>query len=141
MNKATAEQIKGILRGVGQRATQTRVDILNTFLLAKKPLSMEDVYKKVSAKKGDQSTVYRAVNKLVEEKILRPVDLRHGHSHYELNSNDHHHLICTKCGKIADFQCCSLDNIKKVALKQAKGFKKIEDHAIEMFGLCNKCCK
>lgn len=141
MSKANAEQIKQILRSAGQRATETRVEILKAFQVAKKPLSMEDVYKKVSAKKGDQSTVYRTVNSLVTQKILRPVDLRHGHAHYELNDSDHHHLVCVKCGKISKFTGCDLDDLKKSALKQSKDFKEIQDHAIELFGICKKCAK
>lgn len=141
MKHTNIDQIKQILRSAGQRATETRIAILQVFQAAKQPLSMEEVVEAIRSRKGDQSTVYRTVNALVESGVIRPVDLRHGHGHFELVSNDHHHVVCTVCGKVEKFTGCGVDGLKRKAMQQVKQFASIDDHAIELFGVCKKCSK
>ena len=141
MKQTNLDQIKHMLRSAGQRATETRIAILRVFLAAKQPLSMEEVVEAIRSSKGDQSTVYRTVNALVESGVIRPVDLRHGHGHFELISNDHHHVVCTRCGVVEKFTGCGVDDLKRKAMKQVKNFSRIDDHAIELFGVCKKCSK
>lgn len=141
MKHTNIDQIKQILRSAGQRATETRIAILQVFQAAKQPLSMEEVVEAIRSRKGDQSTVYRTVNALVESGVIRPVDLRHSHGHFELVSNDHHHVVCTRCGKVEKFTGCGVDGLKRKAMEQVKQFASIDDHAIELFGVCKKCSK
>ena len=49
----------------------------------------------------DQATVYRTIGSLKEKGVVRQIDLRHNHAHYELtDARDHHHLICEACGRL-----------------------------------------
>ncbi len=48
----------------------------------------------------DPATVYRNINKFVEEGILREVKIRKGVSSYELNDDKHQHFICKECDKV-----------------------------------------
>lgn len=139
--KPTDDDIKTTLRTSGYRATKARVAILKVLKLATAPVSMEDIEDKLAKFGIDQSTLYRTVNSLVESKLVRPVDMRHVHAHYELVGHDHHHVICEKCGISEDFEGCGVEDLKTRALKQVKGFAEIKDHSVELFGLCHKCFK
>jgi Fur family ferric uptake transcriptional regulator len=79
--------------------------------------------------------------------FLKKFDFGDGQSRYELASGNkkdhHHHLICTKCGKVIDyndFMNEEIELVKKVeqALSEKYDFE-INDHNIQFYGLCNKC--
>ena len=50
-----------------------------------------------------QATIYRNVNKLVDEnKIIKLPSKSNDGYHYDINTNSHDHLLCKSCGKIID---------------------------------------
>jgi len=93
------------------------------------------------------TTVYRTVELLHQLGFVQKVTAGDGQSRYALKRSDkeghHHHLICTKCGKIIDYRDFvqeELDLVKKTedALSKRHNFT-ITDHNIEFLGLCEKC--
>ncbi len=88
-----------------------------------------------------RATVYRTLAYLEECKLIRKLDLGHGHSHFEhvLGHKHHEHLYCEKCGKIVEFSDSILeDRIVKIA--KSNNFV-ITEHHIQIFGLCKNCRK
>ena len=87
-----------------------------------------------------QATIYRHVNKLVEEgkllKITNNIDKNH---HYDININPHHHLICEKCGKIYDY--FDNDYRKIITNLENKNSIKINKIIISLEGICQNCNK
>jgi Fur family ferric uptake transcriptional regulator len=129
------------LRQAGFKATPGRVEVLELLDKSKKPLSIKDI--KQSLKRGelDQATIYRMVNDLKQAGVIRQVDFLHDHAHYELAAHKHHHhLICEKCGKVADISKCNIGALEQEALKIGD-FAKINHHSLEFFGICNSCAK
>lgn len=107
----------------------------------KKPLSIQDIQKKLGKKSADQATVYRTIEIFKKNGIVRQVNFEHDHAHYELNTNSHHHhTICQNCGKVVDISNCNIEGLEKEVLKMS-GFKNIEKHSLEFFGHCGKCKK
>lgn len=135
---ATQAQIKMMLRTKGFRATPARIALLSFLAKRSKPVSMKDVMKNVQS---DQVTMYRALDVLTKVGIVRQIDLRHGHAHYELvdSTSDHHHLICTKCSKMEDIEDCTIQSYVESILKKSKSFTRINDHTLELFGVCLAC--
>lgn len=87
-----------------------------------------------------QATVYRNVNKLVEEnKVLRlPSNHDEGY-HYDINTTPHCHIVCNSCGKIVDL----FDNNYEKMIKTLE-----EDNSITITksllvleGICSNCKK
>lgn len=139
MNKVKTLEI---IRNAGFRATQPRNRILQALQKAKRPLSAKRIEGLVKTYGIDPATVYRTLNTLVDANIVKQIDLKHGHAHYELtDQNDHHHLVCISCEKIEDFTGCDFSAITKTALKQSKVFKEVTQHSLELFGLCTSCAK
>lgn len=125
----------------GLKITPPRVAVFDVFFCSSKPLSAEDVIKKLKGKGINAVTIYRTINSFKEKKLLRQVDLRKTSVFYELNDNHHHHIVCIMCGDIEDFDVCiPKDLVEKVSLKSKK-FKKINDHSLEFFGICKICLK
>lgn len=131
------------LRTAGHRATSARLAILEVLERASQPLSTQRIYQAIRKDSGaDQATVYRSLELLEASGIVRQVDLRHGHAHYELaDQNDHHHLVCLHCGRIEDFEGCGVRDMVKKTLRQSKQFASVQEHSFELFGVCKSCTR
>lgn len=134
--------LKSTLRAAGHKATPARVAILRTLAAAKRPMNITAMRNSLGEIRTDQATVYRSLEALEASGLIRRVDLRHGHAHYELvGQDDHHHLVCLVCGLVEDFTGCGIDAVIKKTLRQSKQFANVDEHALELFGLCKTCAK
>lgn len=133
------EDNKTLLRKSGYRATPARLAILDVFKDAKKPLSAQGIIDQLP-RGTDQATVYRTLKSLNKKGILKQIDLRHNHAHYELaNLAEHHHLICLECGKIEIVHHCNMEETQSRVLRSSKHFAEIRQHALEFYGTCKSC--
>ncbi|OHA07152.1 MAG: hypothetical protein A3J10_01840 [Candidatus Sungbacteria bacterium RIFCSPLOWO2_02_FULL_54_10] len=128
-----------LLRKSGLRATPARLAVLALMEKSKHPLSTQGLIEKM-AKDVDQATVYRIVHDLVGRGIIRQVDLRHNHAHYErADAKDHHHLICMQCGRMQDITGCGVEHMYKGILQAANWCAQVRQHALEFYGVCKTC--
>lgn len=84
------------------------------------------------------TTVYRALQGLVNDKNVDLLRKEDGEAIYRLcGENHHHHLVCKSCGKTVEIEGGA---IEKWAMKAASknGFRQI-GHTAEIFGLCSDC--
>jgi Fe2+ or Zn2+ uptake regulation protein len=124
------------LKDQGLKITSVRLKLLDIFKHAKKPLSVKEIYKNL--KSADLVTLYRNVESLEDQGLLKHIYINSKQAFYELNSSrHHHHITCVQCGKINDIAECEV-KIKKGSIP---GFAKVTEHSLEFFGLCNKCTK
>ncbi len=129
-----------LLRARGLKATPQRIALLTLLAGAHRPLALHEIEVAEGTKHINQSTLYRAVKECTEAGIIRPVDLRHAHAHYELVSDDeHHHLICTTCGIVEDFVSTSCVTVEQDALRVSVLFSTVIDHSFELYGRCKQC--
>ena len=136
---AKNDDLKNTLRQSGYKATPSRLAILDVFRNVKKPLSAQEIIDALP-KNIDQATVYRTINALKEKGIIKQIDLRHNHAHYEsADLGEHHHLICMKCGRIEDIRRCWIDEMQPTILKSSKHFVEIKQHTLEFYGICKSC--
>lgn len=127
------------LRKRGLRVTKPRLAVVNALTKQKRPVSIADVYAAVK-KVMNQSTAYRAIEDLERVALVRRVDFRHEHAHYELAQDHHHHVICKKCGSTENLTSCGGKRLEQEVLKKS-GFKTIESHSMEFYGLCKRCAR
>jgi Fe2+ or Zn2+ uptake regulation protein len=132
-------EFRRMLRERGCKATPPRLLVLEFLEHAKKPPSAQDIIEALAGKM-DQATVYRILGIFKRTGLIRQVDLRHNHAHFELaRENEHHHLICTRCGRIEDVEECSVEETHAAILRRSKHFASITQHALEFYGVCKKC--
>ncbi len=143
MNSTSKKQLnfRLELRKAGYKATPSRLAVISLLRASKKPLSPQAVIEQMGTDM-DQATVYRILKTLKKIGMIRQVDFRHNHPHYELaDQRDHHHLICLSCGLSEEIIGCEADSMKQSVLRQAKKFSAIQEHALEFYGLCKDCAR
>ena len=131
------------------RWTVPREVILDLMSRTSKHMSAKEIYAALSKIYPEigLTTIYRTLDLLYRKGLVNKFDFGEGQSRYEFKSGrkkeHHHHLICTKCGKIinySDFVDEELELVKKVEDTLAKRHHfKINDHNIEFYGVCEKC--
>lgn len=130
--------IPNLLRNAGLKATSARRAILAALPQDCKPLSADKIYERIKDT-VDQVTVYRTLHVFEKAGIVHKVNLRKEAAHYELAFHHHHHIICQNCGMVEKINVCNLDRILNNALKASKGFARIDEHSLELFGMCKSC--
>mgnify|MGYP001223580700 FL=1 len=83
------------------------------------------------------TTVYRNLQSLVKQGLIRSRHLPNGEVFYAPVERDIHHLTCVSCGETSRIQGCpvkTIDISKKVSNKFELLF-----HTLEYFGLCQNC--
>ncbi len=133
------ENIKKKFKVVGLKITSARLAIFETFSNRCRPLSAEDIYKKIKKNEVDLVTVYRTLISFEKAGILRKVDLHRESQFYEINNHHHHHIICNKCGLIEKLDGCNIEKVISGVPSKLNNFNIINNHSLEFFGLCKKC--
>lgn len=133
--------IRDTLRGKGFRVTESKLKLLE--LLKKKgtPLSVQTIATSWIGKAPNQVTLYRSLSDLAAAGIVKRVDLNTGVAHFEYTPDKphHHHIVCTACGTVEDFEECSMPKLEDQLLRKSERFDRITSHNLELFGLCNRC--
>lgn len=87
------------------------------------------------------ATVYRTLIVLDELGVISKINFDDGYIRYEIITDDthhrHHHLICSRCGKVIEVTEDLLDDLEKI-VEQKYEFK-IDDHSLKIYGLCKEC--
>jgi Fur family ferric uptake transcriptional regulator len=133
------------LQKKGYKRTKNREAILDIIYTAEKPLSALDILEELSRKglKPNKTTVYRKLDILKNEHLIREVMIDSTTTFYERSEmNHHHHLICINCKMVTDFHPekeleASIQEEEEQLFKK-DGFKTIQ-HSFEFFGYCKKC--
>ena len=134
-------EIKKMLQDADLKSTIPRVTILELLLKVKKPMNAQDIHIKLVKTGIDLVTIYRTLTSFEKAALIKRLDLRKDAVAYELNTNHHHHIVCMDCGVVEDFELCDLDQLTKKIADNAKKFKTVSQHSLELFGLCNACVK
>ena len=129
------------LRAHGFRMTPQRLAILHTLHHAGGHLSPTEVYQHASSDLPGltEPTVYRTLEFLAENGLVRSAHTGGGHLVYEITKADHHHLICRKCGGEVQIDHAPLEQLYS-ELEAQSGFRFIDSH-ITFLGLCPECQK
>lgn len=84
-----------------------------------------------------QATVYRNINKLLEEGTIGRVYSSMNSFHYDANTEEHDHFICTRCGRIIDLFDNSYAKNKKT-IEDKYSFK-VDKASTAYEGICSLC--
>ena len=81
-----------------------------------------------------KSTIYNTMNLFLEANLVRELTIEDNEVRYDINTLDHGHFKCDKCGKIYDF-FLNNDDLK---CKDLSGFT-IKEKNVYYRGICPKC--
>jgi len=84
-------------------------------------------------------TVYRTLTTFEKYNLVARVQTVESHARFEADMEPHHHAICTRCGKITDFQW---DIFEQCVLPEPiMAWGRINCKHITFHGTCAKCAK
>ncbi len=121
----------------GQRYSRQREEILRVVQTTDTHPTADWVYEQVRKALPHVSlgTVYRNLNLLADEGLIQRVILDDGIVRFDGNTNDHHHFICTKTGKIYDVVLPLGDELlTKFNAEMSKHHFKATHFKIEFYG-------
>lgn len=129
-----------ILRSYSLKVTPIRVAVLEYLHDTKTPVDVAEIEDYLAHMKieANTSTVYRILLNFTELGLTKRIEFLEGKARYELASlPHHHHIICKKCGLVADIENCDLSYLEKdITTKTSFA---VQSHNLEFFGLCEVC--
>ena len=143
MKQDIINDFKIILKKEGMKITPQRLAVLEQFVDDNQHRESEEIY--MSLKQQDiyvsRATVYRTLDLLVQNDLIRKLDIGDGRYRYEskFGQNNHHHdhMICNKCGIIIEFVDSIIETRQdQIALENNFLLKR---HIHQLFGLCKEC--
>ena len=129
------------LRARGFRMTPQRMAILHVLRHDRTHLSPAEVYKRARKEMPSltEPTVYRTLEFLAENGMIRSSHSGSGHLTYEIAGEDHHHVVCRICGSEIEVEHTLLENLYR-KLETTSGYRSIDSH-VTFFGVCPDCQK
>ena len=119
--------------------TKRQEQLLDELMKCTDELTGQELHRKLhnGEKAMGLTTVYRNLQTLVKQGLIRSRHLPNGEVLYAPVERDIHHLTCVSCGETTRIQGCPVKAID-ISKKVSKDFDLLF-HTLEYFGLCKKC--
>ncbi len=113
--------LKEVLQKEGLRFTRQRLAVWTEIGISRKHRDADDLYISIRSKgeKVSRATVYRTIDVLVKNKLVRKLNVGDGKNRFESKIDDEHHdhMICLETGNIIEFYNARLEQLQeKIAL-------------------------
>jgi len=135
MEEKNTVLLKKVLQSEGLRYTKQRQAIWNEINGSKEHRNVDEIYFSIikSGIKVSRATVYRTIDVLVKNSLVKKIDGLDSGSLYEnrLDRKHHDHMICVETGKIIEFYNKDLENLQD-QIAEEKGYK-IVRHVHQLF--------
>ena len=138
------EDVAALLRAGDHRYTTGRQRVIAALHHCGAPVTIPQILDVEPALA--QSSAYRNLSILEEVGAVERIVTHDDHARYELaerlTDDHHHHLICTTCGAVSDFELPS--NVERTldaafaASAKAANFR-VEGHRLDLVGSCADC--
>jgi Fur family ferric uptake transcriptional regulator len=135
------EQLLTPLRKRGYRMTPQRLTILHILNHDGGHLTPAQVYLRArqTIPGITEPTVYRTLEFLADNHLAMAAHVGNGKLVYEIAGRNHHHLICSSCGKSVEVDHAALRRAYR-QMESTTGYERITSHST-FFGLCPACQK
>ena len=129
------------LRKAGYKLTQARLTVLNILEAEHGHITSSEILAKVEAINPSigRASVFRALDLFTQLGIIRPtyIDTSLTPTYVMMHEGHHHHVICTNCNRVIEFEDCGLEKLTRT-LEETLNVK-ISGHLLEFYGLCVSC--
>jgi len=129
-----------LLKSLGMKRSAVRDAVIEAFFGSGGHVSLNELIERVRVvvPRVGPSTVYRTMRLLVDTGFAEARDFDGQRTRYEpVHAGRHHHVICTGCGAILEFEEPAIESIQD-CVARAFGFD-IRSHKLEMYGRCSRC--
>jgi Fur family transcriptional regulator, ferric uptake regulator len=129
------------LRDAGYKLTNARLTILDVLETHGGHMTSAEVLEKVEARTPDigRASVFRALDLFTRLSIIRPTYINDSSTptYVLMPGGHHHHIICTNCARIIEFEDCHLEKLERELERQFR--VRLTGHLLEFYGLCADC--
>ncbi len=128
------QELAGILRSHGMKATPQRLAVASLLLPARIHLTPQQVRERLRDRYPSLSlnTIYQTLQRLAGAGLLRELNIG-GRTWFDSHVEPHHHAVCRVCERIEDVPAAA--QFVPLTLRRWK----IEDEARIWQGLCPEC--
>ncbi len=122
-----------------RRNTKQKQLVLDTLVNLGSHISAGEIYKKISETYPafSRATVFRVLSEMSNDGVLLKIITTSGECRYDITTHPHTHIVCRKCGKVADIEFKEEIDPTRFVIS-ASGYK-IESAFMELEGLCPEC--
>jgi Fe2+ or Zn2+ uptake regulation protein len=126
-------------QGGGGNLTPQREAVLQVIRASANHMTANEIF--VEARKVlptiSYATVYNSLRYLKDAGLVREIQFGNGASRYDRETDRHDHALCTRCGKLVDFELPLSDDLLRAAARRSK-FTPESVH-LTLKGICPEC--
>ncbi len=136
---AMMERFQAACKKAGLKITHQRTEIYRQLLLMPDHPSAEILHKRLLTilPMISLDTVYRTLTTFEEYGLVCRVMTSESQARFEAMYLPHHHLICTRCKSVVDFNWPAIDDVSLPP--PAQGWGTVNATTIVMSGICKNC--
>ena len=138
------DDVAGLLRAGDHRYTTGRQRVIAALQHADGPVTIPEILEFDGGLA--QSSVYRNLTILEEVGAVTRIVTHDDHARFELaealTDHHHHHLICTNCGSVSDFELAheAESTLERALTRVGRSAKfRIDGHRLDLLGTCATC--
>lgn len=129
------------LRDAGYKLTNARMVVLDVLEHHGGHLTSTQIIDAVAEQDSSigRASVFRTLDLLTSMAIIRPtyIDSSSTPTYVLLPDGHHHHIVCTQCNRVIEFEDCQLDALTR-KLEDLHNIK-LTGHLLEFYGTCENC--
>ena len=129
------------LRDAGYKLTNARMTVLAALESGDGHLTSTEVLERVSQLDPGigRASVFRTLDLFTQLSIIRPtyIDSSITPTYVFLPNGHHHHIICTNCNRVIEFEECGLEKLRQEL--EASLHVHLTGHLLEFYGVCENC--
>ncbi len=129
------------LRNAGYKLTQARLTVLEVLEAEHGHITSSDILVKVEEVNPSigRASVFRTLDLFTQLGIIRPTYISTSltPTYVMMHEGHHHHVICTNCNRVLEFDDCGLESLTQTLEKTLN--VKISGHLLEFYGMCASC--
>lgn len=129
------------LRDAGHKLTNARLTVLQVIEESGGHITSAEVLEQVNQVDPSigRASVFRTLDLLTSLSIIRPTYLHSSitPTYVLLPDGHHHHIICTNCNRVIEFEDCGLSGIE--GKLEDRFHVKLTGHLLEFYGICERC--
>ena len=122
----------------GYKLTRPRKSIVEALFRQRRAVTASELFHLVGDSRVSLASVYRTLELLVEldlaETMMHPGDEQ---QYLGCSLEHHHHIVCDRCGLVAELDECLLAPFEAVVAERTKFA--IDGHTLEFHGRCAAC--